>query len=240
MAKQYWLQYHDFEKNHYPPSFCGINTNKSKFLSEMRWGKDVVLLMIGLKPTINNLLDCGFPLSIINQINTNQRLYMFWEKFTAQRYEYIGQKQFGGFDYEIYGDENDYVDFRNRPIILQSPEFKDFWKSYNSHGFIRLSDCGGVPFPELAEIGEGLVYRPSRVSNLPGLVSSGKVTVSQDVWRGLKFLQEKLPRNQLCNRSEAIKLLKKYGHQAAANWATSHPQDYLLAWKHGFEVQSEV
>ena len=238
MAKQYWLQYHDFDKYGCPADFCGISTNKSKFLSEMRWGKDVVLLMIGLKPTPNNLLGCRFPLSIINQINTNQRLYMFWEKFTAQRYENVGQKQSGHFDYLICGD--DYVNFRNRPIILQSPEFKDFWKSYNSHGFIRLSDCGGVPFPELAEIGEGLVYRPSRASNLPGLVSSGKVTVSQDVWRGLKFLQEKLPRNQLCNRSEAIKLLKQYGHQATADWATSHPQDYWLAWKQGFEVQPEV
>ena len=235
MAKQYWLQYHDFHK-YGSPGFNGIDTRKDEFISRLNFGKDIILLILGVKPTKNNLRSCGLPLLIENGVDTKKTAYFLWEKFVAKKYERLAGEEFR---YMIIGDENSCVGYQRNPVMFKSPEFYEFWGRHNRRGLICLSNYG-VPFPELEEIGEGLVYRPSRVSNLPSLVSSGKVTVSQDVWRGLKFLQEKLPRNQLCNRSEAIKLLKQYGHQAAANWATSHPQDYLLAWKHGFEVQSEV
>ena len=235
MAKQYWLQYHKFD-DYGRPGRNGISTRKHEFISRLNFDKDVILLILGIKPTENNLRKCGLPLSVLNEIDAKKTAYFLWEKFVAKKYERLACEEFR---YTITGDEGSCVLYQRNPIIFKSPEFSEFWGQHCQRGLICLSNYG-VPFPELAEIGEGLVYRSSRASNLPGLVSTGKVTVSQDVWRGLKFLQERLSRNQLSDISEAIKLLKKYGYQATADWATSHPQDYWLAWKQGFEVQPEV
>ena len=185
MAKQYWLQYHSFEQ-YGSPGFAGINTNKDEFLSRMRWGEyqDIILLILGLRPTVNNLLECELPLSIREQVDTTRQIYVLWEKFTAESYEHIGENQSGGFGYTIFGSDDDCVDFRNQSIILQSSEFEDFWKSHNRRGLICLSDYG-VPFPELEEIGEGLIFRPGRSSQKSELNISEKVSISQDVWKGI-------------------------------------------------------
>ncbi len=239
MAKQYWLQYHSFER-YGPPGFAGIDTNKDEFLSRMRWGQyqDIILLMVGLKPTENNLLTCGLPLSMREQINTNQRVYVLWEKFIAESYEYIGEKQFGGFDYSIFGNEKDCVDLRSRSIIFQSPEFTDFWASYNRHGLICLSDHG-ILFPELEKIDEDLIYRPRKVTQKSNLEISEKVSVSPEVWKGIEFIRQRLPKHQLANFSEVCSTLKRYGYKASEDWIKQHPQEYLGGWRFGFEVQSE-
>ena len=240
MAKQYWLQYHSFER-YGPPSFAGIDTNKDEFLSRMRWGQyqDIILLMVGLKPTENNLLECGLPLSIREQVSTDQRVYVLWEKFIAESYKYLGEKQFGGFDYSIFGNEKGCVDLRSRSIVFQSPEFEEFWTSYNRHGLICLSDhC--VPFPELEKIDEGLIYRTRRVSQNSNLNISGKVPVSQDVWKGIEFIRQRLPKHQLAHLAEVCSTLKRYRYDATEDWIKKHPQEYLGGWKYGFEVQAEA
>jgi hypothetical protein len=190
MARQYWLQYHNFNK-YGSPGFNAVDTRKDEFLSKMHFGKDVILLMLGLKPTRNSLRECGLPLSVLNEVNPGKTAYFIWEKFVAKEYELLTGEEFR---YAIVGHESSCVDYRKNPVILKSPEFSKFWKQHCQRGLICLSSYG-VPFPELEKIGEGLVYRPGRASNLSGLVASGKVTVSQDVWKGLRFLQERLPKN---------------------------------------------
>lgn len=237
MAKQYWLQYHSFEK-YGPPGFAGINTNKNEFLSRIRWGKhqDIILLILGLRPTVNNLLECELPLSIREQVDTNRQIYMLWEKFTAENYDIRG-KQFGDFDYTIFG--NDCVDFRKQSIILQSSEFKDFWDRHNRRGLICLSDYR-VPFPELEEIGEGLIFRPGRNSQKSELNISEKVLISQDVWKGIEFIRKRLPKNQLYNPVEVSRTLKEYGYNTTADWIKSHPKEYIGGWKVGFQVETKA
>jgi hypothetical protein len=149
----------------------------------------------------------------------------------------LGQKQFGGFDYTIYGNENDCVDFRNSPIILQSSEFKDFWARFKLHGFICLSDYD-VPFPELEDIGEGLVFRPRRPLRQSRLNISGRVPVTQHVWEGIAFIRQRLPRNQLSDPLEVCKTLREYGYFPTADWIKSHPTEYLAGSRIGFQVNT--
>jgi hypothetical protein len=162
-----------------------------------------------------------------------RRLYYIWEKFIAREWSYVGEKQFGGFDYEISGDE--VRCYQNTPIILKSQEFKDFWKSYNLHGLICLSDYG-CPFPELEQTGEGHQFR-SRINAKRSVCSfSDKVQVSQEVHQGLVFLKKELTRQQLSNLNDVDTKLRRYGHKHTADWIKQYPKEYMSGLRLGFDT----
>lgn len=237
MARQYWLQYHNFDKEG-PPGCAIIHTNKDEFKFKLRLNQDVIFLIVGLEPKPSNLRACGISPSILATVDSRKRFYFIWEKFVAEEWDYLGEKQFGGFDYEISGDEEDCIVYKDSPIVLTSPEFRAFWASYNQHGFICLSDHG-CPFPELEQTGEGLIFRRGRTASQSKLGISDKVTVSQEVWKGIALLRQKLSRQQLCNLIQVDTVLRRYGHSTTADWIRAHPKEYLGGWQFGFDVKLE-
>lgn len=237
MAKQYWLQYHNYEAVKGPPGIGGISTNRDHFKDKLRLGEDIIFLMVGIQPQEHKLIECEMSPSILYDIDKQQRLYFLWEKFIPEGWDYTGEKQYGGFDYEIYGKSANCTLFLDPPIILKSEAFKDFWSSYCLHGFICLSSIRRCPFPELQETGEGLVYSSRNLSPSSTLNISEVVVVPQEVMNSIAFIKQRLPRYQWANWQQAIPILRQYGHSAAASWIDSHRQEYVAGWQQGFQVQ---
>ncbi len=236
MTRQYWLQYHNFEKEGCPGKWA-INTNKDNFKSKLNRGNDIIYLIVGLEPKPFKLIECGISASILSTIDSQKRLYFIWEKFIAREWNYIGEKDFGGFDYEILGNGGHC--YQDAPIILQSQEFKDFWNSYKLHGLICLSDYG-CPFPELEQTGEGHKFHPKRRSQSGTLRIANRVMVSEDVYKGIVFIKKQFSRQQLSNLNEVEAKLRRYGHKMTADWITSHRKEYFAGWKVGFDLQSDT
>ena len=153
-----------------PPGVGGVSTNRDHFKDKLRFGQDVIFLMVGLQPQKQKLFECNLSEAILEGIDRQQRLYFLWEKFIPSDWDYTGEKEYGGFDYEIYGDNADCTLFLDPPIILKSEAFRDFWSSYYLHGFICLSEINRCPFPELQATGEGLVYSSRSLSSTSTLV----------------------------------------------------------------------
>lgn len=228
MPTRYWLQYHNYDKHGAPGDFV-INTDKES-CKEIKKNVDKIYLMVG--GTYNDDLADDFGLSESKVANhfVGRRIYFLYEKFTVTGVEFIGQKQFGGQDYEITGEEGEEGEILD-PILLSSPEFCKFWNSYRLHGLVCLSELG-YKFPELEHTKENFQYR-RRLER----TKNSKIIVNSEICQILNFLKQPHPRpvKNLQNIREVIAWLQQNGSKEAAQWVGSNRREYLIGLDNGFK-----
>lgn len=235
MLTRYWLQYHNYDKHGTPGKFV-IHTNKES-CKDITENVDIIYLMVGA--TCNeNLADDFIGLNDSKVANhfVGNRVYFLFEKFTVINVDFIGQRQFGGDDYEITGSEKSGEILV--PILLSSPEFCKFWNSYQRHGLVCLSELG-YKFPELEQTKENFQYRKPlpHSTEKREQAESSKIVVVLEIYQGIKFLQKNRPVRYLENIPEVVTQLKRFGFKATAQWIKSNPKQYLIGLSNGFKPQ---
>lgn len=225
MVTRYWLQYHNYDENGFPGKFV-INTNK-ELCKEIVPKKDIIFLMVGASESDFLVEDFEFDVHELEKI-INGKVYFLWEKFVAAAPPtYLGEKQFGDYDYEVLGCSGEIFE---PPILLTSPEFYSFWYSYHRHGLLCLSNIG-CPFPELEQTKENFRY-----GSRQGILRKDRVFVSPEVYQGIDFLLKARPTSNLYNCVEVINHLRQHRFLATAKWIHEKRDIYILGIANGFEV----
>jgi len=246
MAKRYWIQYHSYEAMQGPPKPGVICTDLASSQSPLQLGKDVIFILVSIRPRETPLIDCGLPPSVLPEIENQTQCFFLWSKFVPKSWDQVAEKRYGGFNHEIRARSNSCTLFQKSPILLQSQEFKFFWHKVGlgphfGHGLIRLSQKPACPFPELENVGEDFVYQNDmyRVGQ-HRLRIPKKVKVPNYVDVAIKFMRNHVhQRHELLLTAHIVSALNRHGYSSAACWIHTHQPEYLGAIKFGYQVKPQ-
>jgi hypothetical protein len=219
MATQYWLQYHNFDKQGYFPyrtEGFWISTNKECCLDSIG---DSVFLIVGCSFEV----DFSSKLERLTLGKANKKNYFVWERFVIDK---VSRKSEGNgkYSYRVSGQRGKTF---NPPILIDSPDWDKFWRSYSRHGFINISDkCCLNTILELTGEKHQISKFSSRQSHPKGN-SSVSISLPKRVYEGIEFIRATKSINSLYDFSAVIKWAHQNGYHDTAKWIQNNKEDYV-------------